>query len=84
MTERSQKLLDEILALSDDERTLILDSLMEREALRHAGFASSEVANSWDPEIAKRLEEIDSGKVKAIPAEEFWQMMQAKNAKNEV
>ncbi len=33
MTERAQKLLDEIFALPDEERIVILDSLMACEAL---------------------------------------------------
>jgi putative addiction module component (TIGR02574 family) len=75
MTKRTQKLLDEIFALPDEERIIILDSLMACEALRHAG--SAEIADSWDSEVARRLEEIDSGKVKAVLWNEVRDMVAA-------
>ena len=33
---------------------------------------------AWDKEIARRLEEIDSGKVKLIPAEKVFAKLRAK------
>ena len=37
-----------------------------------------EIETAWDAEIARRLEEIDSGKVKGIPAEEVFARLRAK------
>ena len=34
---------------------------------------------AWDKEIAQRLEEIDSGKVKLIPAEKVFAKLRAKH-----
>jgi putative addiction module component (TIGR02574 family) len=35
-------------------------------------LSESEIERAWDEEISRRLEEIDSGKVKAVPAEEVF------------
>ena len=34
------------------------------------GFATREIAQAWDKEVARRVDEIQSGKARAIPAEE--------------
>ncbi len=36
----------------------------------------TEIEKAWDKEVSRRLEEIDSGKVKAIPAEEVFARIQ--------
>ncbi len=47
----------------DDRRTLVEDL----EASMNGGFASPEIEEAWGAEIERRIEEIDSGKVKTIP-----------------
>ena len=37
-----------------------------------------QIKNAWDKEITRRLEEIDSGKVKTIPAEKVFAKLRAK------
>lgn len=34
------------------------------------GFATRDIAQAWDKEVARRVEEIQSGKARGIPAEE--------------
>lgn len=75
MTERTQKLLDEVLALPSDEREDFVNRLLDSQASEHGGFASAELAKEWESEIARRLEEVDSRKVKAIPWEEVRRRM---------
>jgi putative addiction module component (TIGR02574 family) len=38
----------------------------------------AQIKKEWDKEIARRLEEIDSGKVKLIPAEKVFAKLRAK------
>jgi putative addiction module component (TIGR02574 family) len=38
----------------------------------------TQVKKAWDKEIARRLEEIDTGKVKLIPAEKVFAKLRAK------
>ena len=40
----------------------------------------AQIKQAWDKEIARRLEEIDSGKVKLIPAEKVFAKLRAKYA----
>jgi putative addiction module component (TIGR02574 family) len=39
-------------------------------------LSEGEIERAWDEEISRRLEEIDSGKVKAVPAEEVFARIQ--------
>jgi len=39
---------------------------------------AAQVKKAWDKEIVRRVEEIDSGKVKTIPAEEVFAKLRAK------
>jgi len=41
-------------------------------------LSDAEVEKAWDEEVSRRLEEIDSGKVKAVPAEEVFARIQAR------
>ena len=38
----------------------------------------TQIKKEWDKEIARRLEEVDSGKVKLIPAEKIFAKLRAK------
>ena len=40
--------------------------------------STEEIEKAWDEEINRRIKEIDSGKVKAIPAEEAFARIQAR------
>lgn len=72
--------LDEIEAaaarLSADEREELIQRLIELE-----NPADPEVEAAWDDEIARRLEEVRSGKVQCIPYEEVMAEMQARFGK---
>ena len=41
-------------------------------------LCDAQIKKEWDKEIARRLEEIDSGKVKLIPAEKVFAKLRAK------
>ncbi len=72
--------LDEIESaaalLSTAEREELLQRLIE---LEHP--ANPEVEAAWDDEIARRLEEVRSGKVQCVPYEQVIAEMEAKFCK---
>jgi putative addiction module component (TIGR02574 family) len=65
MGDAARKLLDEALGLPDDERELLAVDLLASLESRNP-----EWERAWATEIEKRLREIQSGSVKAIPWED--------------
>jgi len=63
MTEEVSQLLRRAMALPPEARAALAGSLLE--SLEDTLDASAEEA--WSQEIARRIEELDSGKVKPIP-----------------
>ena len=63
------------LPLSERER-LVAELIRDLDPVDSA--PTEEIEAAWDAEIARRLEDIDSGKVKGIPAEEVFARLRAK------
>lgn len=63
MTEEVSELLKKVLLLPPEARAALAGSLLE--SLEETVDASAEQA--WSEEIARRIQELDSGGVKAIP-----------------
>jgi putative addiction module component (TIGR02574 family) len=63
MTQAVSDLLKKALSLPPEARAALAGSLLE--SLDEAVDASAE--EQWNVEIARRIEELDSGKVKPIP-----------------
>ena len=72
-----EQVTEEVRELSPQDREQLLASLI-RDLEPVENLSAAETESAWDTEIARRLEEIDSGKVKAIPAEEVFARIQAK------
>ena len=72
LTPQVADLLDKALALSTDERGVLIDRLVES---LDDGPADAGVEAAWADEIKRRLDEIRSGKVKMIPGEEMDQWL---------
>jgi len=66
MTEEATKLLKRALALSVPERAELAGSLIES----LDGAEDESVAAAWDQEIARRMAELDSGRVKPVTLEQ--------------
>jgi putative addiction module component (TIGR02574 family) len=66
MTPQVSEVLEKALALSTQERGLLIDHLIE--SLDEAP-AEEGVEEAWGEEIKRRVDEIRSGKVKMIPGE---------------
>jgi len=63
MTPEIADILKKALALPPEARAALAGSLLE--SLDDTVDASAE--DAWDEEIARRIEELDSGKVKPVP-----------------
>lgn len=60
-----EALLDEALALPEDQRAALVNSLQRTLASR----PSEEVEAAWAQEIARRVEDVRSGSAELIPAD---------------
>lgn len=67
MTPQVSEVLEKALSLSEQERELLIDRLVE--SLANAS-AEGGVEAAWDEEIKRRVDDIRSGRVKTIPGEQ--------------
>jgi len=67
MGPNAQRLLDEARQLPPDEREWLAECLL----INDESVSAAEMESAWDAEIKRRLDEIDSGKVRMISHEEF-------------
>jgi putative addiction module component (TIGR02574 family) len=74
MSRSTQEIFEDARQLPPDEVDWLIESLLIME--NHAPEAEIEAA--WDVEIKRRLDEIDSGAVKMIPAEQVHARMMAR------
>jgi putative addiction module component (TIGR02574 family) len=75
MTPEASKILEQALALSTQERGLVIDRLIES---LDDEPAEEGVEKAWALEIKSRIEEIESGKVEMIPGEEVMRRLAAR------
>jgi putative addiction module component (TIGR02574 family) len=76
MTQDATELLKRALALSVEERAELAGSLLE--SLDGAHDDPEAVEAAWSEEIARRIENLDSGKAKTVPWEEVRQRISSK------
>lgn len=62
------ELLAKVLALPASDREFIVERIDDT-IDRDAGFADPEVAKAWTDEVARRIEMLDKGLVKPLPAD---------------
>lgn len=75
MTPQVSQVLEKALALSVQERGLLIDHLIE--SLDDAP-AEEGVEEAWDEEIKRRVDDIRSGKTEMIPGEEVRRRLAAR------
>ncbi len=80
MTNQALEILQKALALSDKERASIAGSLLES----LDGPADDGVEAAWNEEVARRIDDLDSGKATTVPWEELRArtLSRLSNAKN--
>jgi putative addiction module component (TIGR02574 family) len=64
----TKELIDQAIALSVEERALVVDSL-----LRSLNPPQSEIDAKWTKEARRRLVELRSGKVETVPGEAVFE-----------
>ncbi|HEX7423600.1 MAG TPA: addiction module protein [Terriglobales bacterium] len=75
MTPQVSEVLEKALALSTQERGLLIDHLIES---LDEGPAEEGVEEAWDEEIKRRVDDIRSGKVEMIPGEQVRRRLAAR------
>ena len=68
MTIQAVKLADRVLSLPSEDRVFLVDKLLE--SLNSPN--SEEFDRLWADEVEHRIDELDSGEVKAIPGEQVF------------
>ena len=74
MSRTAAELLEEARQLPPDEVDWIVESLL----IKDLNPAEAQIEAAWDSEIKRRLDEIDSGAVEMIPAEQVHARMIAR------
>jgi len=74
VTQEADELLKKALALPPNDRATLAGSLID--SLDETDESSAQAA--WNDEIARRIEELDSGKAKTIPWDEVRRRIAAK------
>jgi putative addiction module component (TIGR02574 family) len=75
MTPQVSEVLEKALALSTQERGLLIDRLIES---LDEGPAEEGVEEAWDEEIKRRVDDIRSGKVEMISGEDVRRRLAAR------
>jgi putative addiction module component (TIGR02574 family) len=75
MTPQVSEVLEKALALSTQERGLLIDHLIES---LDEGPAEEGVEEAWDEEIKRRVDDIRSGKVEMISGEDVRRRLAAR------
>ena len=75
MTQETAELLKKALTLSLEERAEMAGSLLE--SLDEPEEDPVLVEAAWDQEIARRIDDLDSGKVRPVSLEEFRRKLTA-------
>ena len=73
MSNTARQLLEQMMALDETDRVEISDRLSESLVPR----ADSDYLEAWEKEIKARLDDIDSGQAKMIPAAEVLRKLHA-------
>ena len=72
----TKQLIDEVVSLPVEERTLVVDSL-----LRSLNTPREDIDGQWAVVAQRRLAELRSGEVKAIPGEEVFAKIEKRFSK---
>ncbi len=75
MTPQVSEVLEKALTLSTQDRGLLIDRLIES---LDDGPVEEGVEEAWSEEIRRRLDDVQSGRVKTIPAEQVLRRLAKK------
>lgn len=74
MSPNAQRLLEQVRLLPAEEREWLIESAL----IEGDGASAVEVEAAWGDEIKRRLDDIESGRVKMIPGEDVLARMDAR------
>jgi putative addiction module component (TIGR02574 family) len=77
MTTATAKLADQVLSLPCEDRIYLVDRLLQ--SLNAP--SREEIDRLWADEAERRIEELDSGKIEAIPGEQVFAEIRERLAK---
>ena len=80
MTVAGKELSKQVLALPDEDRATLARLLIQSLDSPEEVVPPEEWSASWTTEIERRVEEIRSGKVKTVPADQVMKELRAKYA----
>jgi len=75
MSESAQQLIASALQLAPADRAVIASAILASLEGESNSHESSVIREAWSDEIANRIADIDSGRVKTIPSSEAWKMI---------
>jgi putative addiction module component (TIGR02574 family) len=78
MTAVAKKLAEQVLALPESDREKLFRLLRDSLPAETETLSQEEWDEAWKKELEKRIEELESGKVKAIPAAQVMAELRAK------
>jgi putative addiction module component (TIGR02574 family) len=74
MSEATQQLIASALQLSPQERAVVANAILAS-LEGPTDNVPPEIRDAWAAEIGRRVEDLDSGRVKAVPSSEAWKMI---------
>ena len=83
MARSAEKIYQDFLQLSEDERELLLLRLKHevRGSRGNNGWASPEIEQSWMDECDRRVKAMDRGEMEMIPADEVYRRIRERLAR---
>jgi putative addiction module component (TIGR02574 family) len=77
-TPNANELIASAMQLPLSERAAIANAILESMSPDESGATQAEIDAAWESEIASRIEDIDSGRVKTVPSSEVWKWIGGK------
>jgi putative addiction module component (TIGR02574 family) len=74
----TNQIIASALQLSFNDRIALVNAMLESVEGSSESVSQTEIDNSWKDEIAKRVQEIKSGKVNTISSSELWEQIGGK------
>jgi putative addiction module component (TIGR02574 family) len=74
----TSQLIAAALRLPLDERITLVNAMLESVEASPESIPQAEIDESWNDEIARRVQEIETGKVKTISSSELWKELGGK------
>ena len=74
----SSQIIAAALRLPLDERITLANAMLDSVEDSKESASQSEIDESWNDEIAKRVRELETGKLDTIPSSEIWKELGGK------